>query len=81
MLNNARKYLLAAGILVIAASASQAFAQSGTLANAPKGPLGGPEAYVIDSARQIVRSPQGMCWRTSLDYLRSLAEVLCIRHQ
>lgn len=64
MLNNARKYLLAAGILVIAASASQAFAQSGTLANAPKGPLGGPEAYVIDSARQIVRSPQGMCWRT-----------------
>jgi OOP family OmpA-OmpF porin len=34
------------------------------LANVPKGPLGGPEAYVIDAQRQIVKSPQGMCWRT-----------------
>jgi OmpA-OmpF porin, OOP family len=64
MFNNARKYLLAAGVLVIAASASQAFAQSGSFANVPKGPLGGPEAYVIDADRQIVKSPQGMCWRT-----------------
>jgi OOP family OmpA-OmpF porin len=64
MLNNARKHLLAAGALVIAATASQALAQSGMLANVPKGPLGGPEAYVIDAQRQIVKSPQGMCWRT-----------------
>jgi OOP family OmpA-OmpF porin len=63
MLKNATKQL-AAGVLVIAATASQAFAQSGALANVPKGPLGGPEAYVIDAQRQIVKSPQGMCWRT-----------------
>jgi OOP family OmpA-OmpF porin len=30
----------------------------------PNGPLGGPEAYVIDARGQIVKSPQGMCWRT-----------------
>jgi OOP family OmpA-OmpF porin len=64
MFNNARKNLLAVGVLVLAATASQAFAQSGMLANVPKGPLGGPEAYVIDAQRQIVKSPQGMCWRT-----------------
>lgn len=64
MFNSARKNLLAVGVLVLAATASQAFAQSGMLANVPKGPLGGPEAYVIDAQRQIVKSPQGMCWRT-----------------
>jgi OOP family OmpA-OmpF porin len=64
MFKNARKHLLVAGMLVIAASASQAFAQSGMMANVPKGPLGGPEAYVLDAQRQIVKSPQGMCWRT-----------------
>ena len=64
MLKNARKHLLAAGVLVIAVSASQAFAQSGILANVPKGPLGGPEAYVNDARNEIVKSPQGMCWRT-----------------
>jgi OmpA-OmpF porin, OOP family len=30
----------------------------------PNGPLGGPEAYVIDADRQIVKSPTGLCWRT-----------------
>jgi OmpA-OmpF porin, OOP family len=64
MFKNARKLMLAAGMLAVAASAPQAFAQSGSLANAPKGPLGGPSSYVIDQARQIVKSPQGMCWRT-----------------
>lgn len=64
MFKNVRKHLLAAGVLVIAASASQAFAQSGMLANVPKGPLGGPEAYLNDARNQIIRSPQGMCWRT-----------------
>jgi len=64
MFKNVRKHLLAAGVLVIAASASQAFAQSGMLANAPKGPLGGPEAYLNDARNQIIKSPQGMCWRT-----------------
>ncbi|TFH30110.1 MAG: OmpA family protein [Myxococcales bacterium] len=64
MFNNARKYLVAAGALVIATSASQVFAQSGMLANAPKGPLGGPSAYLNDARNQVVKSPQGMCWRT-----------------
>ncbi|MCG6875335.1 MAG: OmpA family protein [Betaproteobacteria bacterium] len=64
MFKNARKHLLAAGLVVIAASASQAFAQSGMLANAPKGPLGGPEAYVNDARNQIVKNPYGLCWRT-----------------
>ncbi len=64
MFKNARKYLAAAGMLAMAVSASQAFAQSGMLANAPKGPLGGPEAYVNDARNAIVKSPQGMCWRT-----------------
>ncbi len=64
MLKNARKYLVAAGVVALAVSASQAFAQSGSLANAPKGPLGGPSSYVIDTERQIIKSPQGMCWRT-----------------
>jgi OmpA-OmpF porin, OOP family len=30
----------------------------------PNGPLGGPEAYVIDARGQIVKSPTGLCWRT-----------------
>jgi len=64
MFKNARKHLLAVGVLVIAASASQAFAQPGMLANTPKGPLGGPEAYLNDARNQIIKSPQGMCWRT-----------------
>jgi len=64
MFNNARKFLLAAGALVIATSASQAVAQSGTFANAPKGPLGGPSSYLIDARKMIIKSPQGMCWRT-----------------
>jgi len=64
MLKNARKYLVAAGVVAMVASAPQALAQSGTLANAPKGPLGGPSSYLIDAQRQIIKSPQGMCWRT-----------------
>jgi OOP family OmpA-OmpF porin len=64
MFKNATKALLAAGALTVAVSASQVFAQSGTLANSPKGPLGGPSAYVIDTRGLIVMSPQGMCWRT-----------------
>lgn len=34
-------------------------------APAPKGPLGGPEAYVIDTAGAIVKDPYNLCWRTS----------------
>lgn len=64
MFNNARKCLLTAGALIIAASASQAFAQSGAFANAPKGPLGGPSAYLNDADSKIIKSPEGMCWRT-----------------
>ncbi len=45
---------------VIGFAAHSAFAQ----APAPKGPLGGPEAYLIDTDGKIIKSPQGMCWRT-----------------
>jgi len=62
MLKTATKSLLVTGALLMAAS--QAFAQPGMMANAPKGPLGGPSAYLIDAERQVVKSPQGMCWRT-----------------
>ncbi|MCC6608996.1 MAG: OmpA family protein [Burkholderiales bacterium] len=35
-------------------------------APAPNGPLGGPEAYVINTATgAVVRNPYGLCWRTS----------------
>ena len=64
MIKNATRVLLAAGALAMAASATQVSAQSGMMANAPKGPLGGPSAYLIDAERQVIRSPQGMCWRT-----------------
>jgi OOP family OmpA-OmpF porin len=57
MLKNISAIGVAATCLAVLPAAAQA--------PAPKGPLGGPEAYVIDSAGAIVRNPDGLCWRTS----------------
>ena len=54
------KSLTLTGAAVLCLAAPYASAQ----APAPKGPLGGPEAYVIDARGQIVKSPTGLCWRT-----------------
>jgi len=64
MIKNATRQLMAAATLMILGAAPQVFAQSGMLANVPKGPLGGPQTYVIDSQRQIVKTPFGLCVRT-----------------
>lgn len=52
--------------LIFAGAAALVFAAQPVSAQAPppKGPLGGPSAYVIDARGAIVKSPQGMCWRT-----------------
>ncbi|MCZ7564806.1 MAG: OmpA family protein [Burkholderiales bacterium] len=63
-MKNASKLLMAAAAVAFLGTAPQAFAQPGMSANVPKGPLGGPQAYVIDSARQIVKTPFGLCVRT-----------------
>ncbi len=52
--------------LILTGAAALGFAALPAAGQAPppKGPLGGPEAYVIDARGAIVKSPQGMCWRT-----------------
>jgi OOP family OmpA-OmpF porin len=52
--------------LILTCAAALGFTALSVSAQAPppNGPLGGPEAYVIDARGQIVKSPQGMCWRT-----------------
>lgn len=42
----------------------------------PNGPLGGPEAYVIDPEGKIVKSPTGLCWRT-LQWSPAIAGCEC----
>jgi len=64
MIKNATRLLTAAATAMFLGAAPQAFGQSGMAANVPKGPLGGPQAYVIDSERQIVKTPFGLCVRT-----------------
>jgi OmpA-OmpF porin, OOP family len=59
-LKSITKSLILTGATVLCLAASYASAQ----APAPNGPLGGPEAYVIDADRQVVRNPYGLCWRT-----------------
>jgi len=54
------KILSFVGAAVMCLAALSASAQTPP----PNGPLGGPEAYVIDARGAIVKSPQGMCWRT-----------------
>ena len=56
---------IAKSLSVIAAGAAY-LAAAPALAQmaAPTGPLGGPEAYVIDGQRAIVKDPYGLCWRT-----------------
>jgi len=54
------KSLVITGAAVLGLAAQTVSAQ----APPPKGPLGGPSAYVIDARGAIVKSPQGMCWRT-----------------
>jgi len=48
-----------------AAAALLAVLPAAAQAPAPKGPLGGPQAYVIDSAGAIIKDPYNLCWRTS----------------
>ncbi|MCL4798129.1 MAG: OmpA family protein [Burkholderiales bacterium] len=60
-MNAILKSLSALGVAASCLAVLPAAAQ----APAPKGPLGGPEAYVIDTAGAIVKNPFGLCWRTS----------------
>lgn len=64
MLKNATRLLTVAAALLLFGAASQVLAQSGMAANVPKGPLGGPQGYVLDAERQIVKTPFGICVRT-----------------
>lgn len=52
--------------LILTSAAALGFAALSAYAQAPapKGPLGGPEAYVIDARGAVVKNPQGLCWRT-----------------